>query len=51
MNRTTIDFGIDFGTTNSAVAVFTGNHGETTKIIKNTTDGNDADITPSARAL
>ena len=48
MNRTTIDFGIDLGTTNSAVAVFTGNHGETTKIIKNTTDGNDADITPSA---
>jgi molecular chaperone DnaK len=48
MNRTTIDFGIDLGTTNSAVAVFTGNHGEPTKIIKNTTDGNDADITPSA---
>jgi molecular chaperone DnaK len=48
MNRTTIDFGIDLGTTNSAVAVFTGNHGEPTKVIKNTTDGNDADITPSA---
>ncbi|HKW29967.1 MAG TPA: Hsp70 family protein [Verrucomicrobiae bacterium] len=48
MNRTTIDFGIDLGTTNSAIAVFSGNHGETTKIIKNTTDGNDADITPSA---
>ena len=48
MNRTTIDFGIDLGTTNSAVAVFTGNHGESTKVIKNTTDGNDADITPSA---
>lgn len=48
MNRTTIDFGIDLGTTNSAIAVFTGNHGEPTKIIKNTTDGNDADITPSA---
>ena len=48
MNRTTIDFGIDLGTTNSAIAVFTGNHGETTKIIKNTTDGSDADITPSA---
>jgi molecular chaperone DnaK (HSP70) len=24
MNRTTIDFGIDLGTTNSAIAVFTG---------------------------
>ena len=48
MNRTTIDFGIDLGTTNSAVAVFTGNHGEPTKVVKNTTDGNDADITPSA---
>lgn len=48
MNRTTIDFGIDLGTTNSAIAVFTGNHGEPTKVIKNTTDGNDADITPSA---
>jgi molecular chaperone DnaK len=48
MKRTTIDFGIDLGTTNSAVAVFTGNHGEPTKVIKNTTDGNDADITPSA---
>lgn len=43
-----MDFGIDLGTTNSAVAVFTGNHGEPTKVIKNTTDGNDADITPSA---
>ena len=48
MNRTTIDFGIDLGTTNSAIAVFTGNQGEPTKVIKNTTDGNDADITPSA---
>src|SRR6267154_1518134 len=48
MNRTTIDFGIDLGTTNSAIAVFTGNRGEPTKIIKNTTDGSDADITPSA---
>jgi molecular chaperone DnaK len=48
MNRTTIDFGIDLGTTNSAIAVFTGNHGEPTRVIKNTTDGNDADITPSA---
>ena len=41
MSRTTIDFGIDLGTTNSAVAVFTGSHGEPTKIIKNTMDGND----------
>ena len=48
MNRTTIDFGIDLGTTNSAIAVFTGHHGEPTKVIKNTTDGNDSDITPSA---
>ena len=48
MNRSTIDFGIDLGTTNSAIAVFSGSHGEMTKIIKNTTDGNDADITPSA---
>ena len=48
MNRTTIDFGIDLGTTNSAIALFTGKHEERTKIIKNTTDGNDADITPSA---
>src|ERR1044071_3052299 len=48
MDRTTIDFGIDLGTTNSAIAVFTGKQGEPTKIIKNTTDGNDADITPSA---
>ncbi len=48
MNRTTIDFGIDLGTTNSAIAVFTGIQGEPTKIIKNTADGNDADITPSA---
>jgi len=48
MNRTTIDFGIDLGTTNSAVAVFIGTQGERTKVIKNTTDGNDADITPSA---
>ena len=48
MNRTTIDFGIDLGTTNSAVAVFTGNHGEPTKIIKNTTGPIEAEITPSA---
>jgi len=48
MKRTTIDFGIDLGTTNSAIAVFTGNRGEPTKIIKNTRDGTDSDITPSA---
>src|SRR5580700_11664907 len=46
--RTTIDFGIDLGTTNSAIAIFTGIQGEPTKVIKNTTDGNDSDITPSA---
>lgn len=48
MNRTTIDFGIDLGTTNSAIAVFTGNHGEPTQIIKNTTGPIEAEITPSA---
>ena len=48
MNRTTIDFGIDLGTTNSAIAVFSGSQGEPTKVIKNTTDGSDSDITPSA---
>jgi molecular chaperone DnaK len=48
MIRTTIDFGIDLGTTNSAIAVFTGAQVEPTKVIKNTTDGSDADITPSA---
>ena len=42
MNRTTIDFGIDLGTTNSAVAVL---NGVSTEIIKN---NRDADITPSA---
>jgi len=45
MNRTTIDFGIDLGTTNSAIAVLKG---VATEVIKNTTDGHDADITPSA---
>jgi molecular chaperone DnaK len=48
VKRTTIDFGIDLGTTNSAIAVFTGSRGEATKIVKNTRDGTDADITPSA---
>jgi molecular chaperone DnaK len=48
MNRSTIDFGIDLGTTNSAIAVFTGTQGEPTKVIKNTVDANEADITPSA---
>jgi len=48
MSRTTIDFGIDLGTTNSAIAVFTGNQADLTRIIKNTSDGDDADITPSA---
>ena len=42
MERTTIDFGIDLGTTNSAIAVLDG---VTTSIIKN---NDDADITPSA---
>lgn len=42
MNRTTIDYGIDLGTTNSAIAVATG---ATTEIIKNNVD---ADTTPSA---
>lgn len=41
MNRATIDFGIDLGTTNSAVAVLKG---VSTEIIKN---NRDADITPS----
>lgn len=45
MSRTTIDFGIDLGTTNSAIAV---QNGVTPEIIKNTADGFDADITPSA---
>jgi molecular chaperone DnaK len=43
MSRTTIDFGIDLGTTNSAVAVLNGVNPE---IIKN--NAKDADITPSA---
>jgi len=42
MSRTTIDFGIDLGTTNSAVAVLKG---ITTEIIKNDLQ---QDITPSA---
>ena len=42
MTRTTIDFGIDLGTTNSAIAVLNGICPE---IIKNP---DDADITPSA---
>jgi len=48
MNRMTIDFGIDLGTTNSAIALCTGSPGEPARVIKNTTDGNDSDITPSA---
>ena len=42
MERTTIDFGIDLGTTNSAIAVLDG---VTPQIIKN---NDDKDITPSA---
>jgi molecular chaperone DnaK len=42
MSRSTIDFGIDLGTTNSAIAVI---HGVETEIIKN---NDDHDITPSA---
>jgi molecular chaperone DnaK len=45
MNRTTIDFGIDLGTTNSAVAVLSG---VTTEIIKN---NDNADVTPSAVSI
>lgn len=45
MSRTTIDFGIDLGTTNSAVAVLKG---VGTEIIKNNAD---ADITPSAVSI
>jgi molecular chaperone DnaK len=44
MNRTTIDFGIDLGTTNSAIAVLKGVSPE---IIKNSRENNN-DITPSA---
>ena len=42
MERTTIDFGIDLGTTNSAIAVLDG---VTPQIVKN---NDDKDITPSA---
>ena len=42
MNRATIDYGIDLGTTNSAIALLKG---VTTEIIKN---NRDHDITPSA---
>jgi molecular chaperone DnaK len=42
MNRSTIDFGIDLGTTNSAIAVLNGVHQD---IIKNS---DDQDVTPSA---
>lgn len=42
MNRTTIDFGIDLGTTNSAIAMVAGTG---TEIIKNNLD---TDVTPSA---
>ena len=42
MGRTTIDFGIDLGTTNSAIAIL---RGAGTEIIKNNLDN---DITPSA---
>ena len=42
MERTTIDFGIDLGTTNSAIAVLDG---VTPQIVKN---NEDKDITPSA---
>ena len=42
MNRTTIDFGIDLGTTNSAMAVLNGVQQD---IIKNS---DDQDVTPSA---
>lgn len=43
--RTTIDFGIDLGTTNSAISVLKG---VATEIIKNNAD---ADITPSAVSI
>src|SRR5437763_1444558 len=45
MTRTTIDFGIDLGTTNSAIAVL---NGVSTEIFKN---NKDADITPSAVSI
>jgi len=42
MTRTTIDFGIDLGTTNSAIAVLKG---VSTEVIKNNLD---QDVTASA---
>jgi molecular chaperone DnaK len=45
MSRTTIDFGIDLGTTNSAIALL---NGVQTEIIKNNSDG---DITPSVVSI
>jgi molecular chaperone DnaK len=45
MSRTTIDFGIDLGTTNSAIAEL---HGVSTTIIKN---DKDQDVTPSAVSI
>src|SRR5260221_13478952 len=42
MNRTTIDYGIDLGTTNSAIALVAGTG---TEIIRNSLD---SEITPSA---
>ena len=41
MDRSTIDFGIDLGTTNSAIALL---RGVSTDVIKN---NQDVDITPS----
>ncbi len=45
MNRSTIDFGIDLGTTNSAIALL---NGVSTEIFKN---NKDTDITPSAVSI
>lgn len=45
MSRTTIDFGIDLGTTNSAIAVL---NGVATEVVKNNAD---TDITPSAVSI
>ncbi len=45
MTRTTIDFGIDLGTTNSAIAVLDGVR---STVVKN---NRDQDITPSAIAI
>jgi molecular chaperone DnaK len=45
VSRTTIDYGIDLGTTNSAIAVLKG---VTVDIIKNNSD---TDITPSAVSI